>query len=229
MVSRILRIFLTVLLMYTVLPYILTSVLGLGVTKKRKSSGKIAITFDDGPNPIYTPVVLDVLKKYDVQATFFVHGSKAAMHPELLLRMQREGHLIGIHNYVHRANWLMSPWGVKKQLDQSSKIIEGITGTKPIYYRPPWGLVNLFYPTLLKDYKIILWSVMARDWKSVGGSERIKNELLTKIKKGDIILLHDNGETFGADLDAPKNTIQALDEVLQELVPKGYQFCRVDE
>lgn len=229
MIRKLTLCFFPVVFIYMLLPYVLTFGLGLGVMKRKNGSEKTMITFDDGPNPIYTPMVLDVLKKYGVKATFFVHGSKAKKYPELLLRMQREGHLIGMHNNIHRANWFMSPCTVKNQLKECSQTIKDITGIVPEYYRPPWGLVNIFYPVLLKEYNIILWSVMAKDWKIKGGNERIKEELLKKMKKGDIILLHDNDETTNADEGAPLNTIQALDEVFQVGILKGYLFGRVDE
>jgi len=224
----ILGIFLFIIL-YTIFPYFLFRGLGIGVTKKLRDSGKIAFTFDDGPNPIYTPILLDLLKKFDVKATFFVLGAKAEKYPELILRIHLEGHLIGIHNYQHRSNWLMLPWSVRRKLDKSASIVEKITGVRPVYYRPPWGLLNLFDLSTIKRYKTIFWSVMAEDWRSAGGSERVKNKLLAETKQGDIILLHDCGETLGADSDAPKNTISALKDVLEELKLRQFSCARIDE
>jgi peptidoglycan-N-acetylglucosamine deacetylase len=143
--------------------------------------------------------------------------------------MHKEGHLIGIHNYIHRSNWVMAPRTVRKELDHCAQIIEGITGVRPLYYRPPWGLLNIFDFLLKGNYKIVLWSLMVGDWRSSGGSQKVKNRLLANIKKGDIILLHDSGDTFGADSNAPLNTIKALKEVLSELVIHGYSCVRIDE
>lgn len=97
------------------------------------------LTFDDGPDPHYTPLLLDLLKRYDAKATFFVVGSHAERHPEIIKRMHDEGHLIGIHNYVHKTNWLMRPATVRKQIDRTDEIIFSITGERSTYYRPPWG------------------------------------------------------------------------------------------
>ncbi|MBI0577360.1 polysaccharide deacetylase family protein [Neobacillus cucumis] len=220
---------LLVLVFYWLVPYLLTAGLGIGVLKRKDSSAKIAFTFDDGPNRIFTPQLLDLLKANNIKATFFVVGSKAEKYPELIERMHEEGHLIGIHNYVHKSNWVMSPWKIRQDLDKSASIIEKITGERPIYYRPPWGLMNLFDFFLMKSYKIIHWSVMAEDWKSRGGSEKVKNILLQKIKQGDVILLHDCGETIGADAHAPMNTIDALKDVLKELSRRGMICVRMDE
>ena len=218
-----------VLALYWLIPYILTAGLSIGVLKRKNTSAKIAFTFDDGPNPIYTPQLLDLLKINNIKATFFVVGSKAEKYPELLARMHEEGHLIGIHNYVHKSNWVMDPWTVRHQLRKSASIIEKITGERPIYYRPPWGLVNLFDFLLLKKYKIILWSVMAEDWRTKGGSEKVEKRLLRDIKNGDVVLLHDCGETLGAEEHAPMNTIHALKTVFKEISSKGMSCVRIDE
>ncbi|WP_042461970.1 polysaccharide deacetylase family protein [Neobacillus dielmonensis] len=217
-----------IILLYTVVPYFLSRGLGLKVVKSRKDSSQVAFTFDDGPDPNYTPILLDLLKKNGVNATFFVVGAKAEKQPELIRRMHQEGHLIGIHNYVHQSNWLMSPWKVHKGLEDTAKIIETITGVRPVYYRPPWGMLNLFDFVKKSRYQIILWSIMAEDWRTSGGSEKIKNRL-ANIKGGDVILLHDCGDTPGAELDAPRNTINALKDVLKAVKIKGYTCVRVDE
>jgi peptidoglycan/xylan/chitin deacetylase (PgdA/CDA1 family) len=217
------------LVIYWFLPYILTSCFGIGVLKRKASSSKIAFTFDDGPNPLYTPKLLDLLKMNNIKATFFVVGSKAEKYPELIARMQEEGHLVGIHNYVHKSNWVMFPWEIRNDLRKSASIIEKITGKRPMYYRPPWGLITLFDFLLMKQYKIILWSKMAEDWRSKGGSEKVEKRLLKNIKNGEIILLHDCGETLGADVDAPTNTINALKTVFKEISSRGMTGVRIDE
>lgn len=213
---------------YTLIPYLYSFFPGSKVFRKSEDPTKIAFTFDDGPDPKYTPMLLDLLKQYNIKATFFVVGSKAEKNPKLILRMHKEGHLIGLHNYVHTSNWMMFPWTVRHHLDNSAAIIEKITGCTPVYYRPPWGLLNLSDFFSLTSYKIVLWSVMAEDWKKRGGSEKVKKKL-SKIEGGDVILLHDCGTTFGADEEAPMNTIDALKDVLKETAQKGLVSVRIDE
>ncbi|MDC7779499.1 polysaccharide deacetylase family protein [Priestia megaterium] len=216
------------ILLYSVIPYVLSRGLGVNVVKRGSDLSKIAFTFDDGPNPVYTPILLDLLKENEVKATFFVVGTKAEKYPELIQRMHNEGHLIGIHNYVHHSNWFMAPWKVRNGLKNTAKVIKSITGVTPIYYRPPWGMLNLFDFMRRGKYKIILWSIMAEDWRTSGGSEKIKQRL-ANIKGGDVILLHDCGDTLGAESDAPRNTINALRDVLKTVKTKGFTCVRVDE
>ncbi len=223
-------VFMFVLALYTVLPWIMTRVFGIGVMREGKGSKEVAFTFDDGPDPVYTPLLLDLLRKRGIKGTFFILGAKAQEYPELILRMHREGHLIGIHNYNHMSNWLMLPWTVqRRQVERSADIVESITGVRPVYYRPPWGIINLFDYFLRKRYTIVLWSVMVQDWRSRIGTDRMKTVLLDRIRDGSIVLLHDSGDTFGADRDAPGYMLRALEEVIDELEERGYRYLRVDE
>ncbi|MEO3945546.1 polysaccharide deacetylase family protein [Gorillibacterium sp. CAU 1737] len=217
------------LAVYMLLPWILTRMLSVGVIR-RGGKKQLALTFDDGPDPTYTPKLLDLLKEHGVQATFFVLGSKAEKHPDLIQRIHEEGHQIGIHNYTHFSNWLMSPWRVKnRHVDRSATIVEGITGVRPTYYRPPWGIINIFDFILKKNYKIVLWSLMTHDWNSSIGSAGLKMRLSQGVSDGAIILLHDSGDTLGADVDAPAYMLEALAEALTEFKEAGYSFARVDD
>jgi peptidoglycan/xylan/chitin deacetylase (PgdA/CDA1 family) len=205
------------------LPWILTRMLGLGVFR-RGGKGQIALTFDDGPDPEYTPKLLDMLKENGIQATFFVLGAKAEKHPELIKRIHEEGHQIGVHNYYHLSNWLMTPWRVKKQhVNRSADIVEAITGVRPTYYRPPWGIINIFDFFLMEKYQIVLWSLMGHDWSSRIGRKKLKQRLVTEVSDGSVILLHDSGETFGADRDAPYFMLLALEEVLEDYKRKQFE------
>ena len=129
---------------YAFIPGILTRIFGFRVFRRGTGSNDFALTFDDGPDPLYTPRLLDLLKQYNMKATFFLVGSHAEKHPEVVKRIHSEGHLIGIHNYVHKSNWFMRPVTVRKQVKRTDDIIYSITGERSSYYRPPWGIVNLF-------------------------------------------------------------------------------------
>jgi peptidoglycan/xylan/chitin deacetylase (PgdA/CDA1 family) len=218
------------LVIYMFIPWLLTRIFGIGVFRKGSVRREIAFTFDDGPDPKYTPQLLDLLKKHNVKATFFVLGQKAELNPDIIKRIHDEGHQIGIHNYIHASNWLMTPWTIKKDhLIKSADIIEAITGDRPTYYRPPWGILNLGDFFLKKQYHIVFWSLMAYDWRSHVSKKKLKNKLLGKITDGSVILLHDSGETFGADHDAPFYMLEALDHVLEDVARRGLHCMRIDE
>ncbi|WP_432353138.1 polysaccharide deacetylase family protein [Sporosarcina sp. A2] len=221
---------LSLLAMYMLLPWILTRILNIGVFRRGRKDGRIAFTFDDGPDPLYTPKLLTLLKKHEVKATFFVLGHKANQHPDIIRRIHEEGHQIGIHNYTHRPNWLMMPWTTTNfHLKKTSAIIESITGTKPYYYRPPWGIINIYDLFFRKRYEIVLWSMMPGDWKRDVSRSRLKGLLLRNIKNGSVIVLHDSGDTIGSDWDAPKYMMIALDEVLIDIKQRGLHCVRIDE
>ncbi len=220
-----------VIVLYMIVPFALTRILGWGVHSEVGAEKEIAFTFDDGPDPCYTPELLDLLKELGMKATFFVLGKKAQQYPELIERMHREGHQIGIHNYTHTPNWIQFPWtNRRKQVDRTADIVERITGERPIFYRPPWGLLNLGDFFLLREsYRIVLWSVMVGDWKASLSAEQLKDALIKKIKPGSIIVLHDSGDTPWADEEAPLNMITGLEEVLKEMDKKGLKCLRIDE
>ncbi|MDU0202972.1 polysaccharide deacetylase family protein [Paenibacillus sp. MAH-36] len=217
-----------VLLLYTILPTIIVRLLCLWVYKKKVSKEGIALTFDDGPDPEFTPQLLDLLSKYQIKAAFFVLGSKAEKYPDIILRIHHEGHLIGIHNYVHWTNAFMTPKTVRKQLNDSVEAIEKIIGVKPIYYRPPWGIINVFDLFLVKQYRLVLWSLMVKDWRSRGGKNRIRSTLLAKLQMNHIIVLHDSGQTFGANRDAPHHMLKALEDFIEICKQRNFPFLPID-
>ncbi len=117
---------------------------------------------------------------------------------------------------------------MKEGIEKTAAIIEEITGERTVYYRPPWGILNLIDFIKNSRYRIILWSISAEDWKTSGGSDKIRRAL-SGIKGGDVVLLHDCGDTPGADIEAPAITIEALKDVLPAIKAKGYTCVRVDE
>lgn len=229
--SDLMIVLLGIVLIYMIAPFILTRICNWGVFTKGKSSTGFALTFDDGPDPNYTPELLDLLKSYDAKATFFVLGAKAEKYPELIERMHREGHQIAIHNYVHEANWFMSPWTVRReQIERTADVVERITGERPTYYRPPWGLLNLGDLVLTrKSYRLVLWSVMVGDWRITCSSKELTARLLGKIRPGSIVVLHDSGDTLGADIEAPRQMLEGLGEVMREIQLRGWTCLRTDE
>nr|AYQ71681.1 polysaccharide deacetylase family protein [Cohnella candidum] len=214
---------------YALLPALISRIFGFRVFMRGKTDREIALTFDDGPDPLYTPQLLDLLKRYGAKGTFFLVGSHAEQYPDIVARIHAEGHVIGIHNYVHHSNWLMRPKTVRKQILKTSDIIKRITGSRPDYYRPPWGIVNLFDYRRLGHLQIVLWTSIFGDWKIRVGAEKLYKRMRRKLKPGEVFVLHDCGRTFGADENAPAQTIEALERILRDGFDEGYRFVGIDE
>lgn len=214
---------------YAFIPGLLSRVFGYRVFKKGVAKNELALTFDDGPDPIYTEQLLDLLKKFNAKATFFVVGVHAKQYPELLVRMKEEGHTIGVHNYEHKTNWFMRPKTVKKHIELTNDIIEKVTGERSIYYRPPWGIMNLFDYRNVSKLHIVLWSSLFGDWSEKLTADKLKKRMLKKVEPGEVLLLHDCGRTLGADVDAPRNMLIALESFLTVATEKGLKMVTVDE
>ncbi|CAI6015409.1 polysaccharide deacetylase family protein [Cohnella sp. JJ-181] len=214
---------------YAFLPGFISRMFGFRVFSKGVAEREIALTFDDGPHPVYTPRLLDLLKAHGAHATFFVVGSHAEKHPDIVRRMHEEGHDIGIHNYIHRSNWIMGPISVKRHVVRTGDIVEHITGVRPRYYRPPWGIVNVFDFLGRGKPQIVLWTALFGDWKLKVGAERLYGKIRRKLQPGAVLLLHDRGDTFGADPDAPANTIDAVGRILEDGKREGLRFVGIGE
>jgi len=185
------------------------------------------LTFDDGPNPEYTPQILETLNEYGVKATFFVVGRNAYLYPKIIREILSNGHSIGIHSYSHIHAWLMLPNFVFKDLAKSCCILKELIDKQPIWYRPPWGIFNLASPLAAKQNGLtaVYWSVSANDWKLDITPEQIANTVIAKTKPGAIIVLHDNG----GKLSTPKKTIEALPLIIGFLKQQGYRFVTLNE
>jgi polysaccharide deacetylase family sporulation protein PdaB len=187
---------------------------------------KIALTFDDVPDPRFTPDVLNVLSQYHVKATFFIGGKRAQDHPEILRRIHREGHAIGNHSYDHPQFTRISLSHFQSQILTTEQIINHIVGVKPTIIRPPYGDISEQQLIWAKKhgYMIINWNVDSLDWKGIS-KEKVKKNILSHVGPGSIILQHAGGG-IGSDLTG---TIQALPDIIQNLRKRGYTFVTVPE
>ena len=187
----------------------------------------IALTFDDGPDEDYTPQVLDILKKYNIKATFFTVGEKVEWHPEIVKRQYEEGHEIGNHTFTHINVCHRGYDDIYKEISQTQEAIKKVIGIEPKIFRPPYRAINKEMCSIVKekDMNVILWSELdPRDWSNPG-VYYISNTILTKVKNGNIILLHD----YNNKRASTSQTIQALDTVIPALKEKGYKFVTVSE
>ncbi len=187
-------------------------------------SKKIAITFDDGPHPRYTNIILDILAQYNAKATFFLIGTNVKQYPELLGRILKEGHEIGNHTYLH-ANLQKTPSDkIITQILEAEETILEITDHRTKVFRPPGGLYNkkVCDAAHALDYEVILWTIDTMDWAHTPVDE-IVEKVESNIKSGDIILCHDyiSGK--------PSPTPDALRQILPDLIEEGYEFVTVSE
>jgi len=192
-------------------------------SKKQKV---IALTFDDGPHPQYTPEILDLLNKYDVKATFFVLGKFAEQYPDIIKRQAIEGHEIGNHTYSHIDVKKVSMEKFEEEFQKTQQIIFSLTGIEPKVFRPPYGFYNEKIISIPNNQgcNVVLWSSRqdSKDWSNPG-IDKIVNTILSQIENGDIILLHDNV------YHDQSQTIEALKIVLPELKNRGYKFVTMSE
>ena len=181
-----------------------------------KENKLIALTFDDGPN-YNTNKVLEVLKEYNVSATFFVLGSKIKDNEYILKRIKDEGHEIGNHTYNHKILTRLKENNIIEEIESTSNLIYEVTGTYPKLLRPSYGIVNKKVRKL-SSYPIIIWDIDTLDWK-YHNSNRIAKRVLNKVSDGDIVLMH----------DIYSSTANALKIIIKELKNRGYTFVTVSE
>ena len=183
------------------------------------------LTFDDGPHPEYTPILLDLLASYHIPATFFVVTEFARKNPALIQRMQAEGHLIGFHSASHRSAYLMTPKQTRSDFSDGLEALAQL-GISPQYFRPPWGVVNWasLRQIRARHLRLVLWDVMAQDWKRSITPDEIARRLRLRAYPGAVICLHDGRGNAGA----PGRTIQALQTLLPQWLEQGFRFQTLD-
>lgn len=212
---------------YAVIPSLYYRSFSNKIIKKAPTKDKvIALTFDDGPDPRYTPKLLDVLRINDVKCTFFVLAENAERYPDIINRIRNEGHYIGLHSLRHKNAIFSLPDQTRKDFSKSVNIMDEL-GVKVKFFRPPWGIFNPLTYHYAKAYnlKVVLWSIHAMDWSRWVSEEYIRKRLINNIKSGDIILLHDSR----GSKNSPNRTIKALKTVLPLLKRKGYRFILVSD
>ncbi|SRX52946.1 Peptidoglycan-N-acetylglucosamine deacetylase [Aequorivita sp. CIP111184] len=186
----------------------------------KTSENCISITFDDGPNPEFTPKVLSILKEYGAKATFFLIGENAERYPEIVRQIIEEGHTIGNHSYSHSKNFgFFSAEKVTAELKKTNSILKEITGEDLKLFRPPFGVTNPNIKKALKntEHFSIGWSKRSLDTTNLS-EEKILKRITSNLKKGDIILLHDSSV----------KTIAVLEQLLLTLSSHKLQSVPVD-
>ena len=191
--------------------------------KHKNSEQKIALTFDDGPHKAYTEEILEILDEYGIKATFFVVGSNAEKHPELVKREMEAGHEIGNHTYSHPHLTNIEADTLYREMLETETILMNLTEFRPKLFRPPEGVYSQTVSTTLErlDYIPILWTVDTNDWKKPT-AEAIAQTVVEHTEPGVIILCHDF-------VSGKSNTPAALRIFIPKLMEQGYQFVTVSE
>ncbi|MFF1324652.1 MULTISPECIES: glycosyltransferase [Streptomyces] len=191
---------------------------------------RLVLTFDDGPDPTWTPRVLDVLKEHDAHAVFFVTGTMASRYPDLVRRMVEEGHEIGLHTFNHPDLSFQSKKRIDWELSQNQLAISGAAGIRTSLFRPPYSsfadaMDNKSWPVTeyigKRGYITVVNNTDSEDWRKPGVDEIIRRAT-PKGGKGAIVLMHDSGGDR-------HQTVQALDTFLPEMKADGYEFDNLTE
>ncbi len=196
------------------------------VVRSESGRAEVALTFDDGPDLVVTPRILDALRAAGAHATFFLVGERAQQAPDLVRRIVSEGHQVGNHSMRHAWLPLHAKDTIDADLNDTQAILSSICGAPPTVFRPPYGCRD---PRVLAaaerlSMTTILWSVTPLDWKEPP-PDTIARRVLDDVKAGDIVLLHDGdaGESRGRP-----NTADALPAILSGLAEKKLTAVRLD-
>ncbi len=192
-------------------------------SRSPSTTNKIALTFDDGPDGLYTSQILDVLKAHNVPSTFFLVGSKAETHAQEVHRIVAEGHVIANHTWSHPDLRKIDSVQLAAEIEQTEKALEKVTGLKTALMRPPYGAVSNEVVENLRDlnYKVINWSADSMDWRDRNVDSILINTL-PDVRNGGILLFHSGPGDSAA-------TVAALPELIETLKMQGYEFVTVDK
>lgn len=193
------------------------------VTHVKTDEKVVALTFDDGPNKIYTQQVLDVLKKHNTKATFYVVGTNAKSSPELIKQIMEQGHELGNHSMNHDKMKGISVEQITQDIQAVDQILKDYGYNKEITYRAPYALTSANLRTALRNLnkRMVLFTFSPFDWKKIS-AQQIYNNIMKELKPGLIILLHDGGGNRA-------NTVKATDMLITTLHEKGYKFVTVSD
>lgn len=173
----------------------------------------VSLTFDDGPNPLYTQQVLDILAKYDVKATFFLLGQEVERHPDLAKKIVEAGHVVANHSFGHPNFAEISDEEVLKEINLTQEAIVEATGVTPTIYRMPYGAGGARVVNLLPELESVIWNVDSEDWMS-DDAYMIYENVITNMLPHTVILMHDKHQS----------TVDSLELIIPDLLDQGYQF-----
>ena len=189
----------------------------------KNNDQKIALTFDDGPHPKYTPKILEILRKYDIKATFFVIGQNVEFYPGIVEQIISDGHEIGNHTYRHKHTKMLTDEIFEEDVNKCDSLLYDNCDYEIKIFRPPEGYVDEKVKKIADElgYSIILWNIDTKDWAHATPYQIEKN-VINNISAGDIILMHDY-------VSGGNSTIEALERIIPKLLDENYKFVKVSE
>ncbi|WP_328559113.1 polysaccharide deacetylase family protein [Streptomyces coelicoflavus] len=157
------------------------------------SPGHVALTFDDGPDPVSTPRFLDVLDVLGVRATFFVLGENAVRHPVVARELVRRGHELAVHGWTHDRPWWPSPARDARELPRAAQVVREVAGVRPLWYRPPYGILTSgrWAAARRAGLRPVLWTAWGKDWRHDATPASVRATVAADLRGGGTVLLHD--------------------------------------
>jgi peptidoglycan/xylan/chitin deacetylase (PgdA/CDA1 family) len=190
---------------------------------------RVALTFDDGPDPEVTPAILELLEAHGATATFFVVGERAAAQPDLVAEIVGRGHRVGNHTFDHpHGFWFLPPAALAAQLDRAQEAVKGACGRTPAHFRAPAGIRPPWLEPFLarRGLRLVSWTRRGLDTVT-RDPERVAARLLRGLRPGDILLLHDRGSA--RDRDGRPVVLSALPRVLEGVAAAGLRMAALPE
>ena len=183
---------------------------------------RIALTFDDGPHSTSTPQILELLKQFNVPATFFLVGKHLEKYPEIAREMVASGNEIGNHTFSHSLLYISTKNRIRNEISRTDRLLRNIDGAEPKFFRPPAGFFTKPVLDIAEQlgYKTVVGDVYPRD-PHLPGKEKIVERVLQRAVEGSIIILHDGGNTQRVDRS---QTLEAISEIIPSMKDKGYEF-----